>query len=58
MSHPQYGQPRSMVVQYLGSLSGTRTWHLFEVPRKEGDDGVLLMNAVDVAKLVISEFYP
>lgn len=55
MAHEKYGQPKEIVGLYLGSVKGTRTWHLFEVRTKLGDEGVLLMNDNDLSKLDFTE---
>jgi len=55
MSHEKYGQPDQIIGLYLGSRSGTRTWHLFEIRTGSGDEGVLLMNDSDIDKLKITE---
>lgn len=51
--HAEFGQPQRIVAVYMGAVSGTRTWHLFEVQFRGRDEGVLLMNADDLAQLRI-----
>jgi hypothetical protein len=54
-AHPTFGQPHDLAGVYLGSLVGTRTWHLFEIHLDRREVGVLLMNDTDLDRLVVTE---
>lgn len=52
--HPRFGCPDSLAVVYLGSLQGTRLWHLWEVRIAQADAGVLMLNAADLAQITVT----
>jgi len=54
-AHAEFGQPDSLSGVYLGRVSGTRTWHLFEIYIGGKEEGVLMMTTKDLGKLVITE---
>jgi hypothetical protein len=49
--HPVYGAPKCLAARYLGSLTGLRRWHAFEVWVDGEEKGCLFMNDDDLAKL-------
>ena len=56
--HPTYGTPFELAAKYLGSLTGARTWHGFEVWVEEKDVGVIFMHDADLAALSVTEILP
>lgn len=53
-THPRYGRPDRLAVVYLGSLQGTRAWHLCEVRVAGADAGVLLIDEADFVQITIT----
>ena len=53
--HEIYGKPTAIAGIYLGSLSGTRTWHLFEIRLNGEDKGCIMMPEKDLNLLTVEE---
>jgi len=51
--HEQYGTPREIAALYLGSVAGTRVWHIFEVRIEQRDAGALLFNEDDLNVMTV-----
>ncbi len=51
--HPRFGTPDHVAAVYLGHVQGTRRWHIFEVWADSEEQGVLVMNDDDIAKVQI-----
>jgi len=54
-AHVEFGQPNALSGVYLGSVTGRRTWHLFEIYIRGKEEGVLMMTTQDLEKLVVTE---
>lgn len=53
--HVWFGRPSAIAARYLGSVTGARTWYVFEVWHHEQEIGVLIMNTDDMLQLTIDE---
>ena len=53
--HPAFGAPDTIVGKYLGSMSGNRVWHGFEIWRERKEVGVLFMTQDDLDKLTVTD---
>jgi hypothetical protein len=51
--HQTFGRPPELAGIYLGHLTGTRIWHLFEIRIANKDEGVILMSTADLEQLTI-----
>jgi hypothetical protein len=54
-THVKFGQPDVIAAVYIGSLTGSRTWHLFEVRVAGEDAGVLLLPDADLVRITVEE---
>ena len=54
-THPTYGAPFAIAGRYLGSLTGQRTWHGFEVWIEDREGGVIFMSHEDLAQLTVTD---
>lgn len=54
-AHTRFRTPFAVAAIYLGSIQGTRTWHLFEVQYDDKEAGVLLMPTSDLNQLTVEE---
>lgn len=54
-AHPQFGQPYELAGVFLGCVTGTRSWCLFEIHVEGKEIGVILLSTTDMAKITITE---
>jgi len=53
VGHPKYGKPRALAGRYLGSLSGRRVWHMFEIFVGVEDAGAIVLNRADLESMTV-----
>lgn len=52
--HPRFGMPKAMVVWYIGSVTGTKRWHAFELRLEGVYQNTIFMNDEDLETLDVS----
>ena len=52
--HPLFGKPTKLRCRYLGLCQGLRRWHVFEVWIAGREEGVIVMNEIDLGQLIVT----
>jgi hypothetical protein len=53
VGHPKFGKPRALSGRYLGSVSGRREWHVFEIWVGMSEEGAIILNQSDLERITV-----
>lgn len=55
VGHPKFGKPRALSGRYLGSVSGRREWHVFEIWVGMNEEGAIILSQQDLENITVKK---
>lgn len=53
IGHPKFGKPRALSGRYLGSVTGRRQWHVFEIWVGAEEEGSIIISHRDLENVTV-----